>query len=104
MSLASVLTINILYMGCYDNACLHHSIAVDATRSGIYRNRTRETDPMYSCPDGDTPLGFQCISMTYPELTTNIDKYPCYTVENVAGRYIEVLVSIHAIIWYTVYN
>ena len=42
---------------------------------------------------GGTPLGFQCIEMTYPELTMDIDDYPCYTVNDVAGRHIEVLVS-----------
>ena len=51
----------------------------------------------YTCTirdtSGGTPLGFKCIEMTYPELTMNIDDYPCYTVNNVAGRHIEVLVS-----------
>ena len=42
---------------------------------------------------GGTPLGFQCISMTYPELTMDINRYPCYTVYNVTGRHIKVLVS-----------
>ena len=49
----------------------------------------------FSCAAGDTPLGFQCITMTYPELTTDINEYPCFTVEapNIDGRHIEVLVS-----------
>ena len=47
----------------------------------------------FSCAAGDTPLGFQCIEMTYPEFTTDINKYPCFTVNNVSGRHIEVLVS-----------
>ena len=42
---------------------------------------------------GGTPLGFQCIEMTYPELTMDINEYPCFTVNDVAGRHIEVLVS-----------
>ena len=41
----------------------------------------------------DTPLGFQCVEMTYPEDTMDINDYPCRTVDNVAGRHIEVLVS-----------
>ena len=42
---------------------------------------------------GGTPLGFQCINMTYPGLTMDITQYPCYTLYNVSRRHIEVLVS-----------
>jgi len=59
----------------------------------VYMENPTEMSPDYSCADGDTPLGFQCISMTYPELTTDINDYPCFTVNNVTGRHIEVLVS-----------
>ena len=61
-----------------------------------------ESQPMqmftnYTCTlndtSGGTPLGFQCISMTYPGLTMDINQYPCYTVYNVTGRHVEVLVS-----------
>ena len=50
---------------------------------------------------GGTPLGFQCISMTYPEFTMDIDDYPCYRVNDVSGRHIEVLVS--KLEWYAGY-
>ena len=59
-----------------------------------YVNKTREMNASYSCAAGDTPLGFQCITMTYPERTTDINDYPCFTVGNVAGRHIEVIVCI----------
>lgn len=65
---------------------------VDA--SSRYINRTRQMSySSDSCANGDTPLGFQCITMPNPEETRNINHFPCYRVENVSGRHIEVLVS-----------
>ena len=69
------------------------STMVDAC-SVIYNFGTpRQTNSEFSCAAGDTPLGFHCITMTYPELTTDINEYPCFEVKNVNGRHIEVLVS-----------
>ena len=60
-----------------------------------YVNRTMQMEPAdgrrFRC--GETPLGFECETMTYPELTTNINEYPCFIVSNVQGKHIEVLVS-----------
>ena len=65
---------------------------VDA--STRYVNRTRKMSySRDSCANGDTPLGFECITMPNPEESRDINRFPCYTVENVSGRHIEVLVS-----------
>ena len=62
-----------------------------------YVVQPRQNFTNYTCTIGDTsggtPLGFQCIEMTYPEFTADINDYPCRTVNDVAGRHIEVLVS-----------
>ena len=58
-----------------------------------YMENPTEMSPDYSCAARDTPLGFQCIMMTSPGLTTDINDYPCFIVNDVTGRYIEVLVS-----------
>ena len=68
------------------------STVVDAC-SDYNFNTPMQNNSNFSCAAGDTPLGFQCIEMTYRELTTDINKYPCFTVNNVSGRHIEVLVS-----------
>ena len=63
----------------------------------VYQSQPKDMSADYTCtPDstsGGTPLGFQCTEMTYPELTTDINNYPCFTVNGVSGRHIEVLVS-----------
>ena len=63
-----------------------------------YVNQTMQMIPAngrsFRC--GETPLGFQCETMTYPELTTDINDYPCFTLSDVQGRHIEVLVSVTA--------
>lgn len=68
------------------------STAVDACMEYNF-NKPIQRNSMFSCVPEDTPLGFECITMTYPELTQDIDNYPCFTVNNVSGRHIEVLVS-----------
>ena len=70
---------------------MSHTSVVDA--SILYVNQTRETNPIYSCAAGDTPLGYQCITLPNPEEVRDINLFPCLRVENVAGRHIEVLVS-----------
>ena len=65
---------------------------VDASTRYVNRTRQMSYSPD-SCANGDTPLGFQCITMPNPEETNDINDFPCYTVENVSGRHIGVLVS-----------
>ena len=70
------------------------STVVDAQCSVTYNfSKPMQMNSEFSCAAGDTPLGFECITMTYPELTTDINDYPCFIVNNVTGRHIEVLVS-----------
>ena len=73
----------------------HSSVGADVCDT--YESQPMQNFTNFTCAPNDTsggtPLGFQCISMTYPELTMDINRYPCYTVYNVTGRHIEVLVS-----------
>ena len=68
-----------------------------ANEPRVYQSQPMQMFTNYTCtPDntsGGTPLGFQCTEMTYPELTTDINEYPHFRVNNVSGRHIEVLVS-----------